>query len=108
MTLAIAEADVLKHRGRVNEAWAKLQRWLGEFGGDPTLAAYLRFNLMEMFDFHRPLRPELRHEIDMLLGAMTAGHVPADGSAPPLPTAEALRERRAVLEGDDGPREPRD
>ena len=108
MTLAIAEADILKHRGRIDEAWAMLQQWLGELGEHPTLAAYLRFNLVEMFDFHRPLRPALQHEIDMLLAAMTAGHVPADGSAPPLPTAQALRERRAVLDGDDGPREPRD
>jgi hypothetical protein len=108
MTLAIAEADILKHRGRIDEAWAMLQRWLGVLGEHPMLAAYLRFNLLEMFDFHGPLRPALQHEIDVLLAAMTAGHVPGDGSAPPLPTAQVLREQRAILEGDDGSREPRD
>jgi tetratricopeptide (TPR) repeat protein len=94
MTLAIAEADILKHRGRIDEAWAMLQQYFGVLGEHPKLAAYLRFNLLEMFDFHRPLRPALQHEIDMLLAAMNAGHVPGDGSAPPLPTAQALRERR--------------
>jgi tetratricopeptide (TPR) repeat protein len=107
MTLAIAEADTLKHRGRIDEAWATLQQWLSALGEHRMLAAYLRFNLLEMFDFHRPLRPVLQHEIDRLLAAMSAGQVPSDGSAPPLPTAQALRERRAMLDGDDGPREPR-
>ena len=107
MTLAIAEADILKHRGHIDEAWALLQQRLDALGEHPMLAAYLRFNVLEMFDFHCPLRPALHHEIDMLLAAIS-GHVPADGSAPPLPTSQALQERRAGLDGEDGAREPRD
>ncbi|KAE8354024.1 hypothetical protein BDV28DRAFT_147502 [Aspergillus coremiiformis] len=86
--IRILEASILLRRGEVDRGYRHLKDILPELGARP-LAAYVRLNLVHMFEPAASVREELIRELDWLLEQAAENSVqPSDDIVPPpIPVA---------------------